>query len=109
MRGSLSGKEMLPTCRPVRFARSCCCGWSRHCCWQAATRVPLLIGGHGSRKPAEPAVPPEIQGAAEALLGSESKVLVFGDLRRRQTATTGGEHCAKTPKENITGTIVTAW
>ena len=59
-------------------------------------------------KPAEPAIPDTIQAAAEALLGAESKVLVFGDL-----AKTGKQQLLvanvvpKTPKENITGTIVT--
>src|SRR4029077_1374365 len=33
-------------------------------------------------KPAEPAVPAEIQSAAEALLGAETKVLAFGDLAK---------------------------
>jgi hypothetical protein len=59
-------------------------------------------------KTAEPAVPPELQSAAEALLGAETKVLVYGDL-----AKTGKQQVLvanvvpKTPKENITGTIVT--
>ena len=84
--------------------------------WMVA---PLLLAGCDSgsgpkpadtaaAKPAEPAVPPEIQAAAAALLGSESKVLVFGDL-----AKTGKQQLLvanivpKTPKDNITGTIVT--
>src|SRR5260370_2610071 len=33
-------------------------------------------------KPAEPAVPAEIQSAADALLGSETKVLAYGDLAK---------------------------
>ncbi|PYU00298.1 MAG: hypothetical protein DMG34_19505, partial [Acidobacteria bacterium] len=33
-------------------------------------------------KPAEPAVPADIQSAAEALLGAETKVLAFGDLAK---------------------------
>ncbi len=59
-------------------------------------------------KPAEPAIPEPIQAAAEALLGSETKVLVYGDL-----AKTGKQQVLvanvvpKTPKEIITGTIVT--
>ena len=58
-------------------------------------------------KPAEPAIPPEIQAAAEGSLGSETTVLAFGDL-----AKTGTQQMLianvlpKTPKENITGTIV---
>jgi hypothetical protein len=59
-------------------------------------------------KPAEPAIPEHIQGAAEALLGSETQVLVFGDL-----AKTGKEQflaanvVPKTPTNSVPGTIVT--
>jgi hypothetical protein len=60
-------------------------------------------------KPPEPAVPDDIQGAAQSLLGKETKVLVFGDL-----AKTGKQQflaanvVPKTPKnENLSGTIVT--
>src|SRR5260370_36903604 len=80
---------------------------------------PLLLAGCDSgsapkpadtaaAKPAEPAVPPELQSAAEALLGSETKVLVFGGL-----AKTGKQQLLvasvvpKTPKDSITGTIGT--
>ena len=58
-------------------------------------------------KPAEPAIPPEIQAAAEGSLGSETTVLAYGDL-----AKTGTQQILianvlpKTPKDNITGTIV---
>lgn len=58
-------------------------------------------------KPAEPAIPAEIQAAAEGSLGSETTVLAYGDL-----AKTGTQQILianvlpKTPKENITGTIV---
>ena len=58
-------------------------------------------------KPAEPAIPPEIQSAAEGSLGSETTVLAYGDL-----AKTGTQQILianvlpKTPKESITGTIV---
>lgn len=59
-------------------------------------------------KPAEPAVPDEVRSAADSLLGSESQVLAFGDL-----AKTGKQQVLvanvvpKTPKDSITGTIVT--
>lgn len=59
-------------------------------------------------KPAEPAVPEDVQGAAQALLGSETQVLVFGDL-----AKTGKQQflaanvVPKTPTNNAPGTIVT--
>ena len=58
-------------------------------------------------KPAEPAIPREIQAAAEGSLGSETTVLAYGDL-----AKTGAQQILianvlpKTPKDNITGTIV---
>ena len=58
-------------------------------------------------KAAEPAVPPEMQAAAEGSLGSETTVLAYGDL-----AKTGTQQILianvlpKTPKDNITGTIV---
>jgi len=59
-------------------------------------------------KSTEPAVPEEVQGAAQALLGSETQVLVFGDL-----AKTGKQQflaanvVPKTPTNNALGTIVT--
>ncbi len=59
-------------------------------------------------KSAEPAVPEEVQGAAQTLLGSETQVLVFGDL-----AKTGKQQflaanvVPKTPTNNVPGTIVT--
>ncbi len=59
-------------------------------------------------KPAEPAVPDDIQAAAQNLLGKETQVLVFGDL-----AKTGKQQflaanvVPKTPKNDIPGTIVT--
>jgi hypothetical protein len=59
-------------------------------------------------KPAEPAVPDDVRSAADSLLGSEAQVLAFGDL-----AKTGKQQVLvanvvpKTPKDNITGTIIT--
>lgn len=59
-------------------------------------------------KPAEPAVPDDVRSAADSMLGSEAQVLAFGDL-----AKTGKQQVLvanvvpKTPKDNITGTIVT--
>ena len=58
--------------------------------------------------PAEPAVPEEMQAAAQNLLGKETQVLVFGDL-----AKTGKQQflaanvVPKTPKNQLPGTIVT--
>jgi hypothetical protein len=59
-------------------------------------------------KPAEPAVPDDVRSAADSLLGSEATVLAYGDL-----AQTGKQQVLvanvvpKTPKESITGKIVT--
>jgi hypothetical protein len=59
-------------------------------------------------KPAEPAVPEEIQSAAHSLLGTESTVLLFGDL-----AKTGKQQflvanvVPRTPKNTDPGTVVT--
>jgi hypothetical protein len=59
-------------------------------------------------KPAEPAVPDDIQAGAEALLGTGTQVLLFGDL-----AKTGNQQflaanvVPKTPKNNLPGTIIT--
>jgi len=59
-------------------------------------------------KPAEPAVPEEIQTAAKSVLGEETQVLAFGDL-----AKTGKQQflaanvVPKTPTNNLPGTIVT--
>jgi hypothetical protein len=61
-----------------------------------------------SAKPAAPAVPEDMQAAAQNLLGKETQVLVFGDL-----AKTGKQQflaanvVPKTPKNDIPGTIVT--
>jgi hypothetical protein len=59
-------------------------------------------------KPATPAVPEDMQAAAQNLLGKETQILVFGDL-----AKTGKQQflaanvVPKTPKNDIPGTIVT--
>ncbi len=59
-------------------------------------------------KPAEPAVPEEMTDAAHALLGSDSQVLLFGDL-----AKTGKQQflaanvVPNTPKSVVAGTVVT--
>jgi hypothetical protein len=59
-------------------------------------------------KPAEPAVPADIQSAADALLGSETKVLAYGDLAKTgKQQLLAANVVPKTPKDSITGTIVT--
>jgi hypothetical protein len=59
-------------------------------------------------KPAEPAVPEEIQSAAASLLGSESQVLAFGDLAKNgKQEFLAANVVPKTPTNNLPGTIVT--
>ncbi len=59
-------------------------------------------------KPAEPAVPEEIQTAAQTLLGNETQVLLFGDLARTGNLQfLAANVVPKTPKNDAPGTIVT--
>jgi len=78
----------------------------------------ILLGGCGAEapkpapqaetKPAEPAIPEEIQAAAKALLGSEAQVLVFGDLAKNgKQQFLAANVVPKTPTNNLPGTIVT--
>jgi hypothetical protein len=59
-------------------------------------------------KPIEPAIPADIQSAADGTLGAEAKVLVYGDLAKNgKQQVLVANVVPKTPKDNITGTIVT--
>jgi hypothetical protein len=59
-------------------------------------------------KPAVPAIPEDIQSAAQAVLGSESQVLAFGDLAKNgKQEFLAANVVPKTPTNNIPGTIVT--
>ena len=59
-------------------------------------------------KSSEPEVPADVQAAAESLLGSETKVLAYGDLAKTgKQQLLAANVVPKTPKDNITGTIVT--
>lgn len=59
-------------------------------------------------KPAEPAVPADVQAGAEALLGSETQVLLFGDLAKNgKQQFLAANVVPKTPKNTIPGTVVT--
>jgi hypothetical protein len=59
-------------------------------------------------KPAEPAVPDDVQSAADAFLGKETTVLTFGDLAKTGTKQLLAANVVpKTPKNNLPGTIVT--
>ena len=83
-----------------------------------ALSLVILLGGCGSdapkptpqaeAKPAEPVIPKEIQSAAKALLGSDSQVLVFGDLPKNgKQQLLAANVVPKTPTNSLPGTIVT--
>ena len=58
--------------------------------------------------PAKPTVPEDVQGAAEALLGTETQVIVFGDLAKTgKQQFVAANVVPKTPTNNLPGTIVT--
>jgi hypothetical protein len=78
----------------------------------------IVLGGCGAdapkpasqaeTKPAEPAVPEEVQLAAKSLLGSESQVLAFGNLAKNGNQEfLAANVVPKTPTNNLPGTIVT--
>jgi hypothetical protein len=59
-------------------------------------------------KPAEPAIPEEIDAAAKSVLGSETQVLAYGDLAKDgNQAFLAANVVPKTPTNNLPGTIVT--
>lgn len=59
-------------------------------------------------QPATPAVPPEMQSAAESSLGGETEVLVFGDLARNgHTEVLAVNRLKVTPQGVVPGTLVT--
>lgn len=59
-------------------------------------------------KPAEPAIPEDVQAAAQSLLGKETQVLIFGDLARNgKQQFLAANVVPKTPKNQLPGTIVT--
>jgi len=60
-------------------------------------------------KPAEPAVPEEVQSAAQSRLGVETQVLLFGDLAKNGNQQfLAANIVPKTPKnDNLAGTIIT--
>src|SRR5271156_1404887 len=58
-------------------------------------------------KPAPPAVPAEMQAAAQTLLGSDAQVLVFGDLAKNGNQEfLAANVLPKTPTNTIPGTVV---
>jgi hypothetical protein len=78
----------------------------------------IFLGGCGAdapkpaaqadTKPAAPAIPGEIQSAAQSLLGSEVQVLLFGNLAKNgKQEFLAANVVPKTPTNNLPGTIVT--
>lgn len=78
----------------------------------------ILLGGCGAdapkpaaqadTKPAAPAIPDEVQSAAQSLLGSEAQVLLFGDLAKNgRQEFLAANVVPKTPTNNLPGTIIT--
>ena len=60
------------------------------------------------QKPAEPVVPEEYQSAAQAFLGSETQVLLFGDLAKNgKPQILAANVVPNTPKSVVAGTVVT--
>ncbi len=91
---------------------------ARWCCRAAFLSLTLLFAGCSSappqptaeaaKKPAEPAVPEDIQDAAHALLGSDAQVLLFGDLSKTGTEQfLAANVVPNTPKSTVAGTVVT--
>jgi len=93
-------------------------------CWQGLMGCVLLVTGceagcgmgstapkaatEEKAKPAEPAVPEEIQSAAQAALGKDAQVLAFGDLAKNEKQEfLAANVVPKTPTNNLPGTIVT--
>lgn len=61
-----------------------------------------------AQKPAAPTIPPEIQGAAEAVLGLEVEVLVHGDLARNgNEQALGVNRLKRTPAGAVPGVLLT--
>lgn len=83
-----------------------------------ALSLAVFLGGCGAdapkpaaqaeSKPAEPAIPEEIQSVANGLLGSETQVLLIGDLAKNgKQQFLAANVVPKTPKNNLPGTIIT--
>jgi hypothetical protein len=103
-----SGKVMLSvhkTLRSVLVPSTLICSLLYVGCGN--TPAPKPAEQAAEPKPAEPAIPPDIQSAAEGSLGSETTVLAYGDLAKTGTQQVLiANVLPKTPKDNITGTIV---
>jgi hypothetical protein len=116
---SANGAAFSPSFPSRGFPLGSACGWKFPLKISLAVfSMALFLAGCGAdaskpadqaaAKPAEPAVPEEIQSAASALLGSESQVLVFGDLAKNgKREFLVANVVPKTPTNNLPGTIIT--
>lgn len=70
--------------------------------------TPLAKTESAVAKPAAPAIPPDIQKAAESALGSETEVLVYGDLAKNGHQQVLAVNRLKvTPQGTVPGTLAT--
>jgi hypothetical protein len=105
--------ELVNQMRPARVLLLAGFLLAGFACAGCDTNAPATSGTAGNTsaaetKPAEPAVPPEFQAAANALLGSEAKVLLFGDLAHNgKQQVLAANVLPKTPTNTIPGTVVT--
>jgi hypothetical protein len=77
-------------------------------CGSEAPKSSSEPAAQAQAKPAEPAIPDDIQDAAKHLLGSDAQVLVVGDLAKNgKRQFLAANVVPKTPKNNIPGTVVT--
>ena len=114
---SANGAAFSPSFPTRGFPLGSACGWKFPLKISlVAFSLALFLAGCGAdepkpaaaAKPAEPAVPEEIQSAASTLLGSESQVLVFGDLAKNgKREFLVANVVPKTPTNNLPGTIIT--
>ncbi len=77
-------------------------------CAACSSEPPARPVEQAQQKPAAPPVPPEIQAAANAVLGGETEVLVFGDLAKNgQVQALAINRLAKRPENVAPGNLLT--
>jgi hypothetical protein len=69
---------------------------------------PAMPTPEAAKKAAEGAIPQDVQDAANALLGSDTQVLLYGDLAKNgQKQMLAANVVPNTPKSTVAGTVVT--
>ena len=95
-----------------------CAIWPGRGCCVAMIALSLILSGCSSgaprlaerteKNPAQPAVPEELQDAARAVLGSDARVLLYGDLAKNgKQQILAANVMPNTPRSTVTGTVVT--